>query len=119
MLGGESRVLDVIATTIEDVSQFMPGSDRVVLRPENIANKVESSIYIPEAVREDIIDRGVVVAIGSGYVDDKTLQLRPMQVKPGDKVLLHSKYAATELEIGGERFLIVAERDIVAIVEEV
>jgi chaperonin GroES len=92
-----------------------PLGDRVLVEPGAGAEKKSSSgIIIPETVDKDRPEEGVVVAVGPGRFDDGVLV--PMRVKKGQHVLF-SKYGPDEIKIDGEKFLIVSESNILAIIE--
>lgn len=85
-----------------------PLSDRVLVKPAQAEEKTASGIIIPDTAKEKP-QRGVVVAVGGGSKDEE------MVVKPNDTVL-YGKYAGTELELEGEKYLIMRQSDILAIV---
>ncbi|MDR1999828.1 MAG: co-chaperone GroES, partial [Frankiaceae bacterium] len=59
---------------------------------------------------------GTVLAVGPGRVDDKGVRI-PMDVKIGD-VVLYSKYGGTEVKYGGQEYLVLSARDVLAIIEK-
>ena len=85
-----------------------PIGDRVVVGAAPAEEKTASGIIIPDTAKEKP-QRGTVVAVGDGKVDE------PLTVKVGDQVL-YGKYAGTEIQIEGDDFLIMRESDILAIV---
>ena len=85
-----------------------PIGDRVVVEAAQAEEKTASGIIIPDTAKEKP-QRGTVVAVGDGKVDE------PLTVKVGDQVL-YGKYAGTEIQIEGDEFLIMRESDILAIV---
>ncbi len=88
-----------------------PLSDRVVIdRIEE--RKTESGIVIPETAL-DKSQKGIVVAVGPGKVDDGKLQ--PISLKVGDKVIF-GKYSGTEINIFGKDYLIMREDDIMGVI---
>ncbi len=88
-----------------------PLSDRVVVdRIEE--RKTESGIVIPETAL-DKSQKGIVVAVGPGKVDDGKLQ--PISLKVGDKVIF-GKYSGTEINIFGKDYLIMREDDIMGVI---
>lgn len=92
-----------------------PLYDRVVIRTKKAEERI-SSIIVPEEARDKERPReGVVVFIGNGKVDINGVQ-RAMVVKPGDTVLF-GQYAGTEVEIDGERCLMMREEEILAVLE--
>jgi chaperonin GroES len=85
-----------------------PLADRVLVEPAAAEEKTASGIFIPDTAKEKP-QRGVVVAVGPGKVDE------PTTVKVGDNVL-YGKYSGTELNIGGTDYLMMRESDLLAIV---
>lgn len=95
--------------------KIRPLSDRVLVRPTQREETTKSGIVLPDTAKEKP-QRGEVIAVGAGRLnDDGTRQ--PMDVKAGDQVLF-AKYAGTELKMDEDEFLILSEKDILAIVSE-
>ena len=86
-----------------------PLADRVFLRAAAAEEKTVSGIIIPDTAKEKPL-KGEVIATGDGTKDEK------MVVKKGDTVL-YGKYAGTEIEIEGEKLIIMRQSDILAIYE--
>ena len=84
-----------------------PLADRVLVRPAEAEQKTASGIIIPDTAKEKP-QRGEVLAVGKGTKDHMT-------VKVGDQVL-YGKYSGTEIEIDGEKLMIMKESDIYAII---
>ena len=91
-----------------------PLSDRVVLKMTTLEETTESGIILPSASKEKP-EVAEVVAVGPGAIVDG--ELTKMLVKEGDKVILN-KFAGTEIKYLGEKYIIVSQNDILAIVEE-
>ncbi len=87
-----------------------PLADRVLLKPAAAEEKTVSGIIIPDNAKEKPL-KGEVIATGDGTKDEK------MVVKKGDEVL-YGKYAGTEIEVDGEKLLIMRQSDILAIFEK-
>lgn len=85
-----------------------PLADRVLVLPAQAEEKTASGIIIPDTAKEKP-QRGKVVAVGNGTKDET------MIVKTNDTVL-YGKYAGTELELDGEKYLIMRQSDILAII---
>lgn len=85
-----------------------PLADRVLIRPAAAEEKSVGGIIIPDTAKEKPL-KGEVVAVGTGTKDEA------MEVKVKDHVLF-GKYAGTELELEGEKFLIMRQSDILAII---
>lgn len=90
-----------------------PLSDRVVIKPTPKEEVTKSGIVLPDTAKEKP-QEGTIIAIGAGRVNDKG-ERQAMEVKEGDKIL-YAKYAGTEFKQDGEEYLILSEKDILAIV---
>ena len=91
-----------------------PLHDRVLVRRVMAEEKTAGGILIPDTAKEKP-QEGEVIAVGSGTLNDKG-ELRPLDVKPGDRILF-GKWSGTEVKLGGEELLIMKESDIMGIVE--
>lgn len=87
-----------------------PLADRVLIQPTAAEEVTAAGIIIPDAAKEKPL-RGTVLAVGDGTADEK------MILKAGDKVL-YGKYAGTELEVEGDKLLIMKQSEVLAIVTE-
>lgn len=94
--------------------KLRPLHDRVIVKRTEEERTSPGGIVIPDTAAEKPI-RGEVVAAGNGKLLDSG-ELRPLDVKPGDKVLF-GKYSGTEVKVDGEECTIVRQSDILAIVE--
>jgi len=90
------------------VMTIKPLADRVLVLPAQAEEKV-GGIIIPDTAKEKP-QRGKVVAVGNGTKDEE------MILKVGDEVL-YGKYAGTELENEGEKYLMMRQSDVLAVVE--
>lgn len=94
--------------------KLQPLGDRVIVKPSESEEKTKSGIVLPETAKEKP-QEGEVIAVGSGrYEEGKRV---PLEVKQGDKII-YSKYGGTEVKVDGEEYLILSERDILAIVKK-
>ena len=84
-----------------------PLADRVLIEPAPAETKTVGGIIIPDTAKEKPL-RGKVVAVGAGTKDEE------MVLKVGDEVL-YGKYAGTEIEHEGNKYLIMRQSDVVAI----
>ncbi|MGA0865919.1 MAG: co-chaperone GroES [Candidatus Nanopelagicaceae bacterium] len=91
-----------------------PLEDRVVVKPLDAETTTASGLVIPDTAKEKP-QEGKVVAVGPGRFDDGDRV--PMDVKEGD-VVLYSKYGGTEVKYGGEEYLVLSARDILAIINK-
>ena len=95
--------------------QLRPLGDRVVVKPDEAEQKMDSGLYISIGEQEKP-QRGTVVAVGAGKIDDDGERL-PMDVKVGD-VVIYGKYGGNEVKVDGEDYLLMRDSDIYAVVEE-
>ena len=93
---------------------FKPLADRVLIEPIAAETKTASGIIIPDTAKEKP-QKGKVVEVGTGKVLDNGQRIA-LDVKAGDSIIF-SKYAGTEVKVDGKDYLIVSERDILAIVQ--
>ena len=93
-----------------------PLGDRVVI--ENVEQNDVSAggVFLPDTAKEKP-QEGVVRAVGTGRTLDNGTKLA-MGVKAGDRVI-YSKYSGSEVKIDGKEYLIVSEKDVLAIVDKV
>ncbi|MCI7337272.1 MAG: co-chaperone GroES [Paludibacteraceae bacterium] len=85
-----------------------PLADRVLIQPAAAEEKTIGGIIIPDSAKEKPL-KGKVLAVGTGTKDEQ------MVLKAGDEVL-YGKYAGTELELDGEKYLIMRQSDVLAII---
>ena len=88
---------------------IQPLSDRVLIAPAPAEEKTIGGIIIPDTAKEKPL-QGTVVAVGEGKKDEE------MILKAGDNVL-YGKYAGQELEYKGEKYLIMRQSDVIAILK--
>lgn len=92
-----------------------PLEDRIVIQQLEAEQTTASGLVIPDTAKEKP-QEGKVVAVGAGRVDDKGNRI-PVDVKEGD-VVIYSKYGGTEVKIGGEEYLVLSARDVLAVVDK-
>ena len=85
-----------------------PLADRVLIKPAAAEEKTLGGIIIPDSAKEKPL-KGEIVAVGNETKDEE------MVVKVGDNVL-YGKYAGTEIELDGEKYLIMRQADVLAII---
>ena len=83
-----------------------PLADRVLIVPAPAEEKV-GGIIIPDTAKEKPL-RGKVVAVGNGTKDEE-------MVLKADDMVLYGKYAGTELELDGEKYLIMRQSNVLAV----
>ena len=85
-----------------------PLADRVLILPAPVEEKTIGGIIIPDSAKEKPL-RGEIIAVGNGTKDEE------MILKAGDQVL-YGKYAGTELDLDGTKYLIMRQSDVLAII---
>ena len=91
------------------MSKIQPLADRVLVQPAAAEEKTIGGIIIPDSAKEKPL-RGTVLAVGNGTKDE------PMILKQGDQVL-YGKYSGTELDFEGEKYLIIKQQDVLAVIQ--
>ncbi len=93
--------------------QLRPLGDRVVVKPVEREEKTKSGIVLPDTAKEKP-QEGIIEAVGTGRLLDNGQKV-PVDVKVGDRVL-YAKYAGTEFKLEEVEYLIVSEKDVLAVV---
>lgn len=90
-----------------------PLGDRILVKPVEKEERTKSGIVLPDTAKEKP-QEGIVEAVGPGRVLDNGTKV-PVEVKVGDRVL-YAKYAGNEFKLDDVEYLIVSERDVLAVV---
>jgi len=94
--------------------KLKPLQDRVIVKQSEAEEKTASGILLPDAAKEKPT-KGKVVAAGPGKRDENG-KLHALDVKAGDQVY-YGKYSGTDVEVNGEKFVILRESDILGVLE--
>ena len=105
-----------MTTATESKVVIKPLEDRIVVRPLEAEQTTASGLVIPDTAKEKP-QEGEVLAIGPGRWDEDGDKRIPLDVKVGD-VVLYSKYGGTEVKYGGEEYLVLSARDVLAVIEK-
>jgi chaperonin GroES len=101
---------------MEETMNIKPLRDKVVVEPRPVEEMSKGGIIIPETAK-DVPVEGIVVAVGSGILN-RDGNIIPLEVKVGDKILYKKNgQTTTEIEVDGDKFLIMSEIDILSVVE--
>ncbi len=92
---------------------WRPLGDRVVVKPVEREEKTKSGIYLPDTAKEKP-QEGIIEAVGTGRILDNGTKV-PMELKVGDRVL-YAKYAGNEFKLEDIEYLIISEKDVLAVV---
>ena len=95
--------------------KLVPLDDRVVIKQSEAEEKSMGGIILPDAAKEKP-QRGKIIAVGPGKILDNGKR-GEMNVKKGDEVL-YAKYSGNEIEIDGEKLVILHEGDILGVIEK-
>ena len=92
-----------------------PLADNVVIRATEAEETTKSGIVLTSAAKEKP-QTGKVIAVGAGKVTENGTRIAP-EVKVGEEVVF-AKYSGTEVKLDGKEYLILSERDILAVIEK-
>jgi chaperonin GroES len=96
--------------------KLRPLADRVIVQPLEQEEKTASGILLPETAKEKP-QEGKVVAAGPGRWDEDGKKRLEMEVAVGDTVVF-AKYSGTEIKLDDTKYLILGEKDILAVLEK-
>ncbi|NCB20473.1 MAG: co-chaperone GroES [Clostridia bacterium] len=96
--------------------KLKPLSNNLIVRAALQEEVTKSGIVLPASAEQDKPEKGEVVAVGPGKLNDEG-KLITMSVKVGDKIVF-KKYSPDEIKIDDKEYLILSENDVVAIIEE-
>lgn len=100
---------------MQQVTEFEPLGDRILIEPDGAKDKTESGLYIPDMAK-DRPQQGTVVKVGPGKYDPQTQSLIPMRVEVGDRVM-YAKFSGTDIRLDDVPYLITTEQDIFGIIK--
>lgn len=92
-----------------------PTSNHLVLKPLDEEKTTASGIIIPDTVSKDKPEQAEVLAVGPGKILENG-QRQPVEITVGQKVLF-KKYSPDEFEIDNQKYLVISEEDVIAVIE--
>ena len=92
-----------------------PLNDHVIVKATSDERTTDLGIIIPDTVNQEKPEKGEVIAVGPGKLNDKGERVA-LDVKVGDKVVF-TKYSPNEIKLENETYLILSESDILAVIE--
>ena len=95
--------------------KLAPLDDRVVIKQSEAEEKSAGGIILPDAAKEKP-QKGKIIAVGPGKMLDNGKRAE-MNVKKGEEVL-YAKYSGNEIEIDGEKYVILHEGDVLGVIEK-
>jgi chaperonin GroES len=94
--------------------KLRPLADRVIVRQNDAEEKTKSGIVLPDTAKEKPT-KGKVIAVGPGKLDDNGKRME-IGVRTGDTIY-YGKYSGTDVEVDGQKFVILRETDILGVLE--
>lgn len=104
-----------MATATAKKLKIRPLDDRVVVEPFEAEERTRGGIVLPDSARERP-QQGKVIAAGPGKLLEKSGERGKMSLKVGDAVF-YGKYSGTEIELEGDKYVILRESDVLAVQE--
>ena len=95
------------------MANLKPLGDRIVVLPADRETVTASGIVLPDTAKEKP-QEGTVIAVGPGKLLD-TGERVPPEIEEGARVL-YSKYSGTEFKLDDKEYLILSERDVLAVI---
>ncbi len=95
--------------------ELRPLDDRIVIKPSQAQDKTAGGIFLPDTAKEKPMI-GKVVWVGPGKVQDNGKRI-PVSVQKDDEVV-YGKYMGNEVEIDGQKYVIVRESDLLGVLEK-
>jgi len=97
------------------MDKLKPLFDNIIVKRLEENEKTKSGIVLPDTVDKEKPQKGEIIAVGPGKIDEQGNKIA-LQVKVGDKILFR-KYSPDEIKIDGEEVLVMAQSDVIAIIE--
>ena len=95
-----------------------PVDARIVVQKPAREEQTASGIILPDTVNEQGQTAiGEVIAVGLGSRNMMSGEVMPMQIEVGETIL-YTKFGGTEVIHNGEEFILMAEKDVIAVIEE-
>ncbi|MEG0798647.1 MAG: co-chaperone GroES [Acidaminococcaceae bacterium] len=91
-----------------------PLADHIVVEAAVQEEKTSSGIFLPDTASKEKPQIGKVIAVGAGRLLESGTRVAP-EVKAGDQIVF-AKYSGTEIKLEGKDYLILSERDVLAVV---
>ena len=105
-----------MSTATKTKVNIKPLEDRIVVQANEAEQTTASGIVIPDTAKEKP-QEGTVIAVGPGRFNEDGDGRIPLDVSVGDTVI-YSKYGGTEVKYGGEEYLVLSARDVLAVIEK-
>ena len=109
------KTIELVEDHVASVN-IRPLEDKILVQANEAETTTASGLVIPDTAKEKP-QEGTVVAVGPGRWDEDGEKRIPLDVAEGDTVI-YSKYGGTEIKYGGEEYLILSARDVLAVVNK-
>lgn len=96
--------------------KLRPLADRIIVEASEKEDTTPGGILLPETAKEKP-QEGVVIAVGPGRWDEEGKKRVPLELSVDDKVIF-AKYSGTEIKLDDKKYLILSEKDILAVLEK-
>ena len=93
-----------------------PLNDRIIIELVEKEERTASGIFLPDTAAKEKPQTGEVIAVGPGKLNEKGERVA-VDVKVGDKIVF-AKYSGSEFSHEGKKYLILAEHDVLAVIEK-
>ena len=93
-----------------------PLNDRIIIELVEKEERTASGIFLPDTAAKEKPQTGVVIAVGPGKLNEKCERVA-VDVKVGDEIVF-AKYSGAEFNHEGKKYLILAEHDVLAVIEK-
>lgn len=97
------------------MAKLKPLHDHLIVKPLSEEQSTKAGIILPDTMDKERPEKGEVIAVGPGKFNEDGERI-PMSVTVGDKIIF-KKYSPSEIKIDDEKFLVLEESDVLAIVE--
>lgn len=91
-----------------------PLGDHIIVKTLTVEETTKGGIVLPDTAKEKP-QQAEVIAVGPGKLTESGKRIE-MELKKGDRVVF-SKYGGTEISVDGQDYLILSERDVLAVIE--
>lgn len=95
--------------------KLLPLFNNVIVKPLQAEEMTKSGIVLPDVAEKESPEKGEIIACGPGKINDKG-ELVKMSVRVGDKIIF-KKYSPDEVKIDNEKYLVLSESDILAVLK--
>ena len=95
-------------------TKLRPLADRVIVKQSDAEEKTKSGILLPDSAKEKPT-KGKVISVGPGKLNDKGKAME-LGIRAGDTVY-YGKYSGTDIEVDGDKFVILRESDVLGVLE--